>query len=435
MYELVMRNWQKSKYLVLSGVIIISLLLVSVAFKGDEKVITKSQTSTNLQNNEDLEIFKKFVLKQIKSPFINLDYEIKKGDTIQKILKKYKVDNNEIEKVIKKYRKYGNPNQLLIGNKIKIIVKKNALKEKNSILEFSVPVSKSITISISKDEDNKIISQKVVTKLYKRKILSENVIKDNLYSSAIIAKINPDTIIEFARIFGFEIDFQRDIRKNDYFRILYEKYFDETGEFIKSGSILYAYMSVNGREISLYKFGDDKDYGYFDANGKSVEKALMKTPINGARLSSPFGMRKHPILGYNKKHLGTDFAAPAGTPIMASGSGTIIRAKWCGGGGNCIKIKHNSTYETVYAHMKSFAKGMKVGKKVKQGQIIGYVGSTGMSTGPHLHYEVIVNGKKVNSQKLKLPSGKVLKDLERKKFEIHRIKTDVLIAEMIDSKN
>jgi len=435
MYELVMKNWQKSKYLVLSGVIIISLLLVSVAFKGDEKVITKSQSSTYLQNNEDLEIFKKFVLKQIKSPFINLDYEIKKGDTIQKILKKYKVDNNEIEKVIKKYRKYGNPNQLLIGNKIKIIVKKNTLKEKNSILEFSVPVSKSITISISKDEDDKIISQKVVTKLYKKKILSENIIKDNLYSSAIIAKINPDTIIEFARIFGFEIDFQRDIRKNDYFRILYEKYFDETGEFIKSGSILYAYMSVNGREISLYKFGDDKDYGYFDANGKSVEKALMKTPINGARLSSPFGMRKHPILGYNKKHLGTDFAAPAGTPIMASGSGTVIRAKWCGGGGNCIKIKHNSTYETVYAHMKSFAKGIKVGKKVKQGQIIGYVGSTGMSTGPHLHYEVIVNGKKVNSQKLKLPSGKVLKDLERKKFEIHRIKTDVLIAEMIDSKN
>ncbi len=430
-----MKNWQKSKYLVLSGVIIISLLLVSVAFKGDEKVITKSQSSTYLQNNEDLEIFKKFVLKQIKSPFINLDYEIKKGDTIQKILKKYKVDNNEIEKVIKKYRKYGNPNQLLIGNKIKIIVKKNTLKEKNSILEFSVPVSKSITISISKDEDDKIISQKVVTKLYKKKILSENIIKDNLYSSAIIAKINPDTIIEFARIFGFEIDFQRDIRKNDYFRILYEKYFDETGEFIKSGSILYAYMSVNGREISLYKFGDDKDYGYFDANGKSVEKALMKTPINGARLSSPFGMRKHPILGYNKKHLGTDFAAPAGTPIMASGSGTVIRAKWCGGGGNCIKIKHNSTYETVYAHMKSFAKGIKVGKKVKQGQIIGYVGSTGMSTGPHLHYEVIVNGKKVNSQKLKLPSGKVLKDLERKKFEIHRIKTDVLIAEMIDSKN
>jgi len=154
-------------------------------------------------------------------------------------------------------------------------------------------------------------------------------------------------------------------------------------------------MSVNGREITLYKFGDDKDYGYFDINGKSVEKALMKTPINGARLSSGYGLRKHPILGFTKLHTGTDFAAPMGTPIMASGSGTITRAKWCGGGGNCIKIKHNSTYETIYAHMKNFAAGMKVGKKVRQGQIIGYVGSTGISTGPHLHYVVIVNGKKI----------------------------------------
>ena len=375
------------------------------------------------------------MLNQIKSPFINLNYEIKKGDTIQKILKKYKVKNNDIQTTINQYKKYGNPNQLLVGNKIDIIIEKNSLKKENSIVKFSVPITKSTTIAIIKNEENKIISKKIITKLYKKKILSENAIKNNLYSSAIEVQINPDTIIEFARIFGFEIDFQRDIRKNDYFKIIYEKYFDENGEFIKSGSILFAHMSVNGREISLYKFGNDKDYGYFDVNGKSVEKALMKTPINGARLSSPFGMRKHPILGFNKKHTGTDFAAKEGTPIMASGSGTITRAKWCGGGGNCIKIKHNSTYSTVYAHMKNFAKGIRVGKKVRQGQIIGYVGSTGMSTGPHLHYEVIVNGKKVNSQKLKLPSGKILKDDERKEFEIHRIKTDVLIAELISKKN
>ena len=259
----------------------------------------------------------------------------------------------------------------------------------------------------------KLYRKKLLPNCIRKKILSEDIITNNLYSSAVKANINPDTIIEFARIFGFEIDFQRDIRKNDYFKIIYEKYFDENGEFIKSGSILYALMSVNGRDISLYKFGNDKEYGYFDVNGKSVEKALMKSPINGARLSSSFGMRKHPILGFTKLHTGTDFAAKEGTPIMASGTGTITRAKWCGGGGNCIKIKHNSTYETVYAHMKSFAKGIKVGKKVRQGQIIGYVGSTGMSTGPHLHYEVIVNRKKVNSQTLKLPSGKVLKDNER----------------------
>ena len=435
MYQIIKKNWDKTKYPILSGLTLMLLLLVTVVYKSDEKITKKSGLIQNSTKVADLKTFKEFLLNQIKSPFINLNYEIKKGDTIQKILKKYKVKNNDIQTTINQYKKYGNPNQLLVGNKIDIIIEKNSSKEENSIVKFSVPITKSTTIAIIKNEENKIISKKIITKLYKKKILSENTIKNNLYSSAIEVQINPDTIIEFARIFGFEIDFQRDIRKNDYFKIIYDKYFDENGEFIKSGSILYAHMSVNGREISLYKFGNDKDYGYFDINGKSVEKALMKTPINGARLSSPFGMRKHPILGFNKKHTGTDFAAKEGTPIMASGSGTITRAKWCGGGGNCIKIKHNSTYSTIYAHMKNFAKGLKVGKKIRQGQIIGYVGSTGMSTGPHLHYEVIVNGKKVNSQKLKLPSGKILKDDERKQFEIHRIKTDVLIAELIAKNN
>ena len=435
MYQIIKKSWDKTKNLLLSGFVVAFVLLVTVVYKSDEKITKKSEIIGNFKETADFKIFKKFLLNQIKSPFINLNYEIKKGDTIVKILKKYKVQNSDIEKVIIQYKKYGKSNQLLVGNKIDIIIKEKPSTNKNSIVKFSVPITKSTTISIIKDEENKIISKKIITKLYNKKILSENIIKDNLYSSAIDANITPDIIIEFARIFGFEIDFQRDIKKNDYFKILYEKYFDESGDYIKSGSILHAHMSVNGREISLYKFGNDKDYGYFDINGKSVEKALMKTPINGSRLSSPFGMRKHPILGFNKKHTGTDFAAKEGTPIMASGTGIVIRAKWCGGGGNCIKIKHNSTYETIYAHMKNFAKGMKVGKKVKQGQIIGYVGSTGMSTGPHLHYEVLINKKKVNSQKLKLPSGKVLKDNERRLFEIHRIKTDVLIAEMIDKKN
>ena len=157
----------------------------------------------------------------------------------------------------------------------------------------------------------------------------------------------------------------------------------------------------------------------------------MKTPINGARLSSSYGLRKHPIDGYTKMHRGTDFAAPLGTPIMASGNGVIIRAQWCGGGGNCVKIKHNSSYSTIYAHMSKFAKGIKNGVRVKQGQIIGYVGSTGKSTGPHLHYEVILNGKKINSQTLKLPSGKILKGKNRKLFEVQKIKIDVMKSELI----
>ena len=420
---------QKTIYFSISVFFVILILLLSVVYNKDQS-ITKVK-KIGFFDHPDFVLFKEFLISEIKSPFSNINYEIKSGDSIQKILKKFKIKNSEIGTIINKYKKYGNPNNLRVGNKINIVVEENLSGKGNSISKLTIPVTKSTTIEISKNEEKKIVSKKIITKLYKKKVLAENTIKSNLYTSAIEAKINPETIIEFARIFGFEIDFQRDIRKNDFFKIVYEKYSDEDGKFIKSGSILYAHMRVNNREITLYKFGNDKNYGYFDVNGKSVEKALMKTPINGARLSSPFGMRKHPILGFNKMHKGTDFAAKEGTPIMASGSGTVVLAKWCGGGGNCVKIKHNSTYQTIYAHMKNFAAGIKAGKKVKQGQIIGYVGSTGMSTGPHLHYEVIVNGKKVNSQTLKLPSGKVLKEDERKKFEIHRIKTDVLIAELV----
>jgi murein DD-endopeptidase MepM/ murein hydrolase activator NlpD len=422
----------KIKYFIIFIIITSTVLLVTIANK-NENYTVKSKENVFF-NHPDLKIIKEFLLSEIKSPFLNVNYKIEKGDSIQKILGKFKIENNQIQNIISKYKKFSNPNQLKVGNIIEIVVKENLSEKKNSIAKFSIPITKNTTIDIFKNNEGKIEAKKIITKLYKTKALAENTITKNLYSSALEAKINPETIIEFARIFGFEIDFQRDIRKNDFFRIIYEKYSDENGEFVKSGKILYAHMTVNNDEVTLYKFGNDKSYGYFDVNGKSVEKALMKTPINGARLSSSFGMRKHPILGFNKKHTGTDFAAPLGTPIMASGSGTIVLAKWCGGGGNCIKIKHNSTYSTVYAHMKSFSAGMRTGKKVRQGQIIGYVGSTGLSTGPHLHYVVIVNGKKVNSQKLKLPSGKVLKNDERKLFEIHRIKTDVLIADLISEK-
>ena len=431
MYQILRKNKEKTLYFTVFALILASALTTTIFFKNEDEIL---DGNTNVQIGEDITLIKEFILKKIKSPFINIDYEIKSGDSIQKILKKFKIQNKEIQLAISQYKKYGNVNQLLAGNKIEIIIEEHQHKENNSIVAFSVPINKSTIINITKNEEGKIVSKKIITKLYKKSVIAENTITKNLYSSAIETNINPDTIIEFARIFGFEIDFQRDIRKNDYFRIVYDKYFDENGEFVKSGPILYTYMSVNGRDIELYKFGNDQAYSYFDINGKSVEKALMKTPINGARLSSPFGMRKHPILGFNKMHQGTDFAAPEGTPVMASGSGTIIAAKWCGGGGNCIKIKHNSTYQTIYAHLKSFARSVKKNKKVRQGQIIGYVGSTGLSTGPHLHYEVIVNGKKANSQKLKLPSGKSLKNNERELFEIHRIKTDVLIAELIAEK-
>jgi len=425
-------NRDRKTYIIIFSLIILTIFTVDFTNKNisNNQLINKEIFAAN----KDMLALKKYIIKNIKSPFSNISYKVKRGDTLKKILKSHQINNQDIDKTVKEFKKYTKATSLRSENILDITIRNNETSSRTSLEKILIPLSKNTTIEIFRNEEDIITSEKIITRLFKKIKIVENKIEKSLYSSAVEAKIEPNVIVEFARIFGFEIDFQRDIRKNDTFQILYEQFYDENDEFHKTGSILYAFMSVNKREIALYKYGDDKDYGYFDINGKSVEKALMKTPINGARLSSSFGMRKHPISGFTKMHQGTDFAAPMGTPIMASGSGTIVLAKWCGGGGNCIKIKHNSTYSTVYAHMKNFAKGMRPGKKVRQGQIIGYVGSTGISTGPHLHYEVIVNNKKVNSQKLKLPSGKVLKEKQRQEFEVNRIKTDVLIAELLAEK-
>ena len=296
------------------------------------------------------------------------------------------------------------------------------------IKKITVPLNKKKDLIISSTANNNFEVTELTKELTLNKVYKENFIKSSLYKSAIDKKIDPNIIVQFAQIYGFQIDFQRDIRKNDSFQIVYEEYKNEENKTVDFGNILYANLIIQGKSYELYHFSSESEKinDHFESNGQSIKKTLMKTPINGARLSSSYGMRKHPILGYNKMHQGTDFAAPMGTPIMASGTGVILKAGWCGGGGNCVKIRHNSTYSTVYAHMSKFARGIKPGVRVKQGQTIGYVGSTGKSTGPHLHYEVIVNGKKVNSQKLKLPSGKILKGEERKLFETKKINSQKL---------
>ncbi len=382
------------------------------------KEITKTSEFSNLTN---------LLASKINSPYNEINYTIKTNDTVEKILRNFNVNDSDIKSISVKLKKKKLTN-IYSGRKLNLIVKK--LEDgSNTVVNFIYPINNTTSIEIRKFQNDFAVKENIL-QLYKKEVVVKNIIKNNLYSSAIDAKVEPNIIIEFARIFGFEVDFQRDIRKGDWFEIYYEKFEDENKKVRDTGKIIYASMYVNGEEINLYNFKYNNQEEYYDIKGKSITKSLMKTPINGARLSSSFGMRKHPILGYNKMHRGTDFAAPSGTPIMASGSGTVTRARWCGGGGNCVKIKHNSTYETIYAHMKAFAKGIKEGRKVKQGQIIGYVGSTGLSTGPHLHYEVIVNGKKVNSQKLKLPSGKILKGEERQQFELDRIKIDLKLAEI-----
>ena len=393
----------------------------------DKKVIQDKNNLDDLTSTSEFTNFSKYLLSKLNSPYEEYNYTIKNNDTIEKILKKFEIKSKDIKSISAKLKKKQLSN-IYSGREMSLVLKKSN-DGVNSVINLLFPISNTISIEVRKTQDDFIVKENIL-KLYKKEVVVKNVIKNNLYSTAINSDIEPNIIIEFARIFGFEVDFQRDIRKGDWFEIYYEKFEDENNKVKDTGKIIYASMFVNGEEINLYNFNYKNNEDYYDIKGKSITKSLMKTPINGARLSSSFGMRKHPILGYNKMHRGTDFAAPSGTPIMASGSGTVTRARWCGGGGNCIKIKHNSTYETIYAHMKNFAKGIKEGKKVKQGQIIGYVGSTGMSTGPHLHYEVLVNGKKVNSQKLKLPSGKVLKGKSREEFELERIKIDLRLSEL-----
>jgi murein DD-endopeptidase MepM/ murein hydrolase activator NlpD len=388
------------------------------AEKNNLKEITKNTELSNLTN---------YLISKINSPYEEINYVIKNNDTVEKILKKYKIRNVDIGEISIQLKKKKLAN-IYSGRKLSLILKK--LEDgSNTIVNLVYPINNTTSVEIRKSQ-NKFEVKEIILQLNKKEVVVKNVIKNNLYNSAVESGVEPNIIVEFARIFGFEVDFQRDIRQGDWFEILYEKFEDDNNKVRDTGKIIYASMYVNGEEINLYNFKFNNSEDFYDIKGKSITKSLMKTPINGARLSSSYGMRKHPILGYNKMHRGTDFAAPSGTPIMASGSGTITRARWCGGGGNCIKIKHNSTYETIYAHMKAFARGMKEGRKVKQGQIIGYVGSTGLSTGPHLHYEVLVNGKKVNSQRLKLPSGKILSGEERKQFELDRIKIDLKLANL-----
>jgi len=400
---------------------LISLNLVS------KKNLKNQKNLSDISKSSEFSQISNFLITKINSPYKDIKYTIKKNDSVEKILNQFNIRNEEVKEISLKLKQKKLTN-IYSGRELKLIYKKLE-NQTNSVVSLLFPINNTSSIEVRKSK-NKFIVKENILQLYKKEVVVKSVIKNNLYNSAIQSGIEPNVIIEFARIFGFEVDFQRDIRKGDWFELLYEKFEDDNERVRDTGKIIYASMFVNGEEINLYHFKDKNSDDFFNIKGQSITKSLMKTPINGARLSSSFGMRKHPILGYNKMHRGTDFAAPSGTPIMASGSGTITRARWCGGGGNCVKIRHNSTYETIYAHMKSFAKGIKEGKKVKQGQIIGYVGSTGMSTGPHLHYEVIVNGKKVNSQRLKLPSGKKLKGESRKDFELKRIKIDLKLSEL-----
>ena len=418
------------EYSILFWLTIVTIIIaISLNIYEASKKDQVAQIQSSIEN-----IYLKKTIKEIttslKPRYKSLQYISKSGDTYQSIINKLEINETEKKILLKTILNEKTLKILRINQKFSL---KLDNLNKGKIVNVKIETDKKNEILFTRSNEENIFKTKKIKKNFTKSLeYKETVILDSLYNSAINLGIKPNIIIEFARLYGFQIDFQRDVWKNDSFQIIYEQFTNEDNVVVDTGEIIFANLNLQDTDYQLYKFEYEKNkIDYFDENGKSIRKTLMKTPINGARLSSSYGKRKHPILGYTKMHTGTDFAAPKGTPIMASGDGKVIKAGWCGGGGNCVKIKHNSTYQTVYAHMSKFGRGIKKGVRVKQGQIIGYVGSTGMSTGPHLHYEVIENGKKINSQKLKLPSGKILKGGNRKNFEVAKIKIDVLKSNLL----
>ena len=423
------KNHQKipRNYLIIFLILVFSALLFFV-FSSKDFVFKDRQNEREESTKESKKEF-----KDAYSFFFNTDFipnkkiiKVVTGDSLQKILLKEKISKEEVNKIYQKTKGIIDLTKIRQGQTITIVFRTKQNKPSISRITFQVDeLSTAYIYYRNKTDDYEVrLNQKNLERV---NFLAKGIIVNSLFASAQKIDVDAEVIVEFARIFGFEIDFQRDIRKNDEFQIFYERFEDDEGENFKNGNILFAYLKNSGRKIKLYRYKDSKNnIGYFTPDGKSIEKALMKTPINGARLSSGYGMRKHPILGYNKLHQGTDFAARRGTPIMASGSGTVERASWFGAYGKYVRIRHNSIYKTAYAHLSKFGRNIKAGRKVRQGQIIGYVGSTGRSTGPHLHYEVLVNNKRINSQRLKLPSGKKLSKNEMGNFNLEKQKIDQL---------
>jgi murein DD-endopeptidase MepM/ murein hydrolase activator NlpD len=353
-------------------------------------------------------------------------YYLKEGETFTGALKQADLEDDEINDVVNIISKKIDLRKLKVGTLIETYIK--SINDKKIINEIIIYPDNEKKIYVKKF-NNKFVAGEDKKKLFSKLKLYEVEIHNSIYES--LKKIDtPDEIImEFVQLYSFDIDFQRDIRKGNKIKIFFEIYTDSQNNYIKSGNIIFSEIILNDESYELYRFQSEGGelVEYFNSDGKSATKALMKTPINGARLSSGFGMRKHPILGYNKKHQGVDFAAPTGTPIMAAGTGHIEFVGNNGGAGKYIRIKHLNGYKTSYSHLSKYASGIQKNIKVRQGQVIGYVGNTGLSTGPHLHYEVIFNGKRINPMKMKLPSGKQLKD---KNLEIFLAEKNRIIAEV-----
>jgi murein DD-endopeptidase MepM/ murein hydrolase activator NlpD len=416
-------NFKPSLVFLIIPVLIIFIFISKSFDQYGENGESKDQ---ELENN--LITVKDFLFNQFNSGATKVELKARNGDSIQRILYDQKISPTEVSNVINALRREYNVGTLRNDQKVYLVVKRE--KNGNFVSRLTVNIDNITTVHVFLNKDNVYETKRVTKILTKKNHLIETTIDRGIYRTAKQSGIENSVVAQFARLYGFEVDFQRDLKKNDKIKIFYERYLDDDGVSQRTGNIIYSEISNVEKNIILYRYEyPNGGIAYFTPEGKSIEKSLMRTPINGAKLSSRYGFRIHPIIGYNQMHQGTDFAAPIGTPVMASGAGTVEYSGWKGGYGKFISIRHSPVYQTNYAHLQDYAKGMRRGTKVQQGQVIGYLGSTGSSTGAHLHYEVVVNGRKENSQTLKLPSAAPLEGNNKNFFEIQKRNIDNLILE------
>lgn len=342
--------------------------------------------------------------------------EVSTGDTVAGVLQNAGVSGAEAFRVVKAMGKKFDPRSVKAGQIISVSLDRG--DDGLAVDSFSMKISPTKELHITKDEYARFSADVKEKEIVKHLKAAQVSIETSLYGSAARVGIPASMVAEMIRIYSYEVDFQRDIRKGDTVEILYEVYETEDGDFARYGNVLFANLTVNKTRIPIYRFDRGEGFvEYYHENGRSLRRTLMQTPIDGARISSGYGMRRHPVLGYNKMHKGIDFAAPRGTPIYAAGDGVIKKAGRHGGYGNYVRISHINNLDTAYAHLHKFAKGIRSGVRVKQGQVIGYVGSTGRSTGPHLHFEVLKNNRQINPKSVKTSkraklSGKTLQNFQ-----------------------
>jgi murein DD-endopeptidase MepM/ murein hydrolase activator NlpD len=354
--------------------------------------------------------------------------EVRPGDTLYGVLVGAGIAEDDAKNAVGAIAEIFSPRDLRAGQEITLnITTASGMRETDAdaqLMRLSFEPNVTTDVTLTRNDTGLFVAAAVDKPVVEQNRRAAGIIDSSLFDAAEEAGVPMPVVADLIRTFSFDVDFQRDIQDGDAFEILYERTENEDGDFVKSGKILFASLTLSGNTIPVYYFERDGDGEYFTPNGEAIRKSLLRTPVDGARVTSGFGMRMHPVLGFSKLHKGIDFGAPTGTPIFAAGSGTVVEIGKKGAYGNYVRIRHNGEYQTAYAHMSKFAKGMKKGDKVKQGQVIGYVGATGRVTGPHLHYEILVAGAQVNPGKVKTVASNKLSGKQLKAFQAQMAKID-----------